>query len=161
MGLDTSHDCFHGAYSAFTRWRNEVAKAAGYWVVPVKWPDMGYETESVLLEWHRYEDRNFKGEWDDMPADPLILLIVHSDADGEIKPEHCVPLADRLEGLLPKLDGEGAGHIAARGGFRGVTEKFIAGLRKAAAAGEPVYFHCTASIAASVCRARPLARSAA
>lgn len=29
MGLDTTHGCWHGAYSAFHRWRVEVAKAAG------------------------------------------------------------------------------------------------------------------------------------
>lgn len=29
MGLDTSHNCWHGAYSAFDRWRKEIAKAAG------------------------------------------------------------------------------------------------------------------------------------
>lgn len=29
MGLDTSHNCWHGAYSAFMRWRQEIAKAAG------------------------------------------------------------------------------------------------------------------------------------
>ena len=29
MGLDTSHDCWHGAYSAFNRWRCAIAKAAG------------------------------------------------------------------------------------------------------------------------------------
>lgn len=29
MGLDVSHDCWHGAYSAFHRWRHGVAKAAG------------------------------------------------------------------------------------------------------------------------------------
>lgn len=29
MGLDTSHDCWHGAYSAFNRWREGIAKAAG------------------------------------------------------------------------------------------------------------------------------------
>ena len=34
MGLDTTHDCFHGAYSAFSRWRNAVAEAAGYMVAP-------------------------------------------------------------------------------------------------------------------------------
>lgn len=25
MGLDVSHDAWHGAYSAFTRWRHEIA----------------------------------------------------------------------------------------------------------------------------------------
>ncbi len=29
MGLDVSHDCWHGAYSAFMRWRQEIARAAG------------------------------------------------------------------------------------------------------------------------------------
>lgn len=142
MGLDTSHDCWHGAYSAFTRWRNEVAKAAGYFVVPVKWPDMGYETDSIMLEWHRYEQKNYWGEWDEAPTDALIVLFVHSDCDGEIRPEHAGPLASRLEEILPQItDEEGAGHIATRGGLRRVTEKFIAGLKNAAAANEPVEFH--------------------
>lgn len=30
MGLDVSHDAWHGAYSAFTRWRNCLAEDAGY-----------------------------------------------------------------------------------------------------------------------------------
>ena len=29
MGLDTTHDCWHGAYSAFMRWRQEIARIAG------------------------------------------------------------------------------------------------------------------------------------
>lgn len=141
MGLDTTHECWHGAYSAFSRWRNAVAVAAGYMVAPVKWPGMGYETDSILIDWGHIEEKNYSGEWDAMPADPLIILIAHSDCDGEIKPEHCTPLADRLEELVPLLSDEGGGHIAARGGFKGATEKFIAGLRAAAEAGEPVEFH--------------------
>lgn len=142
MGLDTSHDCWHGAYSAFSRWRQEVAKAAGYMTARVQWHDMDYPTESILIDWGHIEEKNFSGEWDEIPHDPLIILIAHSDCDGEIKPEHAMPLADRLEELLPLLpEGEGTGHIAARGGFRSATEKFIAGLRAAAAAGESVEFH--------------------
>lgn len=142
MGLDTSHDCWHGAYSAFSRWRQAVARAAGYMVLPVTWPDMGYPTDSVMLEWHRYEQKNYLGEWDEMPADPLLILIVHSDCDGEIKPEHAGPLADRLEEILPNIpDAADGGHIGCRGGYVEATRKFIAGLRAAAAAGEPVDFH--------------------
>lgn len=144
MGLDTSHDCWHGAYSAFGRWRLAVARAAGYKVAPVTWPDIGYPTDTVMLEWHRYEQKNYHGQWDEVPADPLILLIVHSDCDGEILPEHAGLLADRLTELLPalaKAGDEAHGHIAARGGFVGATEKFITGLRAAAEAGEPVDFH--------------------
>ena len=29
MGLDTTHDCWHGAYSAFMRWRQKLAEVAG------------------------------------------------------------------------------------------------------------------------------------
>lgn len=43
MGLDTSHNCWHGAYSAFHRWRCKLAEVAclpplelmeGFWVSP-------------------------------------------------------------------------------------------------------------------------------
>lgn len=30
MGLDTTHNAWHGAYSAFMRWRTEIARVAGY-----------------------------------------------------------------------------------------------------------------------------------
>lgn len=29
MGLDTSHDCWHGSYSSFHRWRCMIAQEAG------------------------------------------------------------------------------------------------------------------------------------
>ena len=28
MGLDTTHDCWHGSYSAFAIWRKKLAEAA-------------------------------------------------------------------------------------------------------------------------------------
>ena len=28
MGLDTTHDCWHGPYSMFMRWRTAIAAAA-------------------------------------------------------------------------------------------------------------------------------------
>ena len=141
MGLDTSHDCWHGAYSAFTRWRNEIAKAAGYMVLPVDWGD-GRLIDSVMLEWHRITEANLNGDWEATPADPLLVLFAHSDCKGEIRPAQAGPLADALEALLPKLaDMPDGGHIGARGGYIEVTRKFIAGLREAAAAGESVDFH--------------------
>ena len=30
MGLDTSHDAWHGSYSTFNEWRNLIARAAGF-----------------------------------------------------------------------------------------------------------------------------------
>lgn len=142
MGLDTSHDCWHGAYSAFTRWRHHIARAAGYYVRPVKWSD-NYEIESILLEWHRYHpEKELQGDWDETPHDPLIVLFAHSDCDGVIRPAQAVPLADALEALLPKLENpQDGGHIGARGGYVEVTKQFITGLRAAAAAGEDIDFH--------------------
>lgn len=121
MGLDTTHDCWHGAYSAFHRWRTKIAEVAGY-------PPL----DSM---------QGFDGErsWDEFQADPLAKLLHHSDCDGSIAAADCGPIADRLAELVPLLPpGDGGGHI---GDWRAKTESFINGLRRAAAAGEDVEFH--------------------
>lgn len=135
MGLDVSHDCWHGAYSAFTRWRNVVSEAGNYTLVKD-----GYYTVPDL-DWTAFTEGNLLGEWDELPEDPLVVLIVHSDCDGELPVAILTPLADRLESLLPKLPGEESdlGHI--RGGYQAMTKLFIAGLRLAASLNEPVEFH--------------------
>jgi hypothetical protein len=77
--------------------------------------------------------------WDAYKSNPLWVLLRHSDCDGEIAPEHCGHIADKLEELLPCLpSAPDRGHI---GDWRETTERFIAGLRAAAAANEPLYFH--------------------
>lgn len=120
MGLDCSHDAWSGAYSAFARWREEITTAAE--VAPV---------------FSKYEMKNFSGEWDTLPPDMLFVLLVHSDCDGEIKPEHCEPIAKRLEELLPRLTGDRGGHI---GNITEKTNQFISGLREAAKSNEPLEF---------------------
>ena len=133
MGLDVSHDAWGGAYSAFTRFRNALATAAGYNV----------EDRSVWLDWGHVEEKNLYGEWDAVPCntlgpDPLLFLIIHSDCEGHIEPEHCALLADRLEELLPAIgDQDGGGHL---GDVGGATRRFITGCRAAAAAGERLEF---------------------
>jgi len=134
MGLDTSHECWHGAYSAFTRWRHQLARVAGYQIAKLE--DQLIET--VLFDWGHIVNKNYYGEWDAVPSDPLIILIAHSDCEGVIHPQHAALLADRLEELLPLLDGDGGGHI---GNYREKTEQFIKGLRAAVALGEDVEFH--------------------
>lgn len=77
--------------------------------------------------------------WDCLKDRPLHILLYHSDCDGEIAQEDCGPIADDLESLLPLLpDEEAAGHI---GHWRTKTQAFIDGLRKAAAAGQPLEFY--------------------
>lgn len=136
MGLDTSHECWHGAYSEFTRWRHKIAQVAGYKFE--KCPPPHQYMDQVVIDWDQYTDANLHGIWEKTPDDPLIVLIAHSDCDGEIFPAQAVPLADRLESLLPLLTGDGGGHI---GDYVTKTRAFIDGLRKAAAANEPVDFH--------------------
>lgn len=141
MGLDTSHDAWHGAYSAFTRWRNKLAEVAGY---GLQEPTPEERAQSFVgkypaIDWDRIVPKNFEGEWDETPTDALIVLIAHSDCDGVLHPAQAGPLADRLAELLPLLpEGEGGGHI---GDWHTKTQKFIDGLRAAVASGEDVDFH--------------------
>jgi hypothetical protein len=130
VGLNTSHGCWDGTYGGFQRWRRELARAAGY---PVN-EQPGIGEPYYELPWDQFEDKNFLGEWDSIPGDdPLMFLLVHSDCEGAIRPEHGVHLAGRLEQLLPLVD-EDVYRV------REDTERFIDGLRKAAVAGEDVEF---------------------
>jgi hypothetical protein len=145
MGLDTSHDCWHGAYSAFSRWRNKLAEVAGYSFFKAGEPPI-YDT--ACLDWgcinNILGDDLLTGTWPRIPVRPdgtpdaLIVLLAHSDCEGKIQADMCAPLADRLEQLLPLLEGDGGGHI---GNYREKTQQFINGLRDAAANGEAVDFH--------------------
>ncbi len=133
MGLDTSHDAWHGAYSAFNRWRNYLARAAGYELLH----DAGYEYPA-FINWDEITPQNIEGVWLTTPEEPLLVIFAHSDCEGQIYPDQAGPLADRLEELLPKLTAtEDGGHI---GSVAKVTERFINGLRAAVKDNEPVVF---------------------
>jgi hypothetical protein len=88
---------------------------------------LGATDEAIKRAWA-------EGHYDDQSI-PINVLMAHSDCDGEIPADTCGPLADALEGLMT--------HMPQRGIYdekRPATERFIAGLRKAAAANEPVEF---------------------
>src|SRR6266566_4236438 len=121
MGLDCSHDCWHGAYSAFMRWRSKLL-------------EVSYHLDLMQM-------KNFNGDitWQVLGKDPLVILLNHSDCDGIIEVKDCEPLANRLEELLPLLPKEDdLGHI---GSWQNKTQQFIDGLRLAASRGEDVDFH--------------------
>lgn len=132
MGLDVSHNCWSGPYSAFNRWRDKLAEVAGYKFVH---SNDGFPHDVVDLQWDSYQTKNYYGDWDTEPDDALIYLIVHSDCEGVIHPEHAGPLADRLTKLLPYLSDT---HLNS---YLALTRRFIRGLRLAAAAGQDVVFH--------------------
>lgn len=122
MGLDVSHDCWHGAYSAFHRWRVEIGKAAG-----IALEDMEGYANLEPISWEPYKN------------DVISVLLNHSDCDGWIPAEYCGPLADRIEEILPKMPtGDGGGHIY---DWTETTQRFIDGLRLAASQNEDVEFH--------------------
>jgi len=144
MGLDLSHECWHGAYSAFGRWREKLAEVAGYavWNVAKAESNSAYQyfcRETIIIDWGHITDDNLQGHWEKIPDDPLMLIIAHSDCGGLIHWEHCERLAGRLKELLPGLpEGHGTGHI---GNWRDTTSTFIDGLLLAHSQKEDVYFH--------------------
>ena len=119
MGLDTTHNCWHGSYSAFHDFRDAIARVVtGIPIDKMKgfggMPGVALGAES----------------WDAWADDPIVKLLRHSDSDGEIAVEDCLPIALRLEALAPKL-----------GVWTRHAVRFACGLREAALLGEVVEFH--------------------
>ena len=129
MGLDITHDCWHGAYSAFNRFRHGIARA------------IGLDLDSM----QGYSESTGRAgiAWSLLKPDPIHILLNHSDCEGEIAVPNLLPLAARLEELIPALaaiDGvePGVGHLSS--GLASAAKRFADGLRRAAAAGEAVEF---------------------
>jgi hypothetical protein len=129
MGLDTSHDCWHGSYSWFAEWRCALAKAAGRRTERAIYGDRDVG-ERHAVDAKQYHPRTFLGWWDEPPYDPLDVLLVHSDAEGWIFPEHAEPLGKRLDELAPLLAEE----------WRDLTHQFALGLRNASERWDVVRF---------------------
>ncbi len=150
MGLDTTHDAFHGAYSAFNRFRQIISDVTGGSLPPhwLKNKDGSLaKGDDGLVVYDRSLDENliyFGPGVSRKKAPGLYKFLTHSDCVGKISPKMCTKVADELEKLLPKIEAltdPGGGHIAARGGYAGVTRKFIAGCREAARKNEPLVFY--------------------
>jgi hypothetical protein len=147
MGLDTSHDAFHGAYSAFNRLRQEVASAIGgsyppHYLRAYDGKIAEGKNGSLIVDYTLDPERFYTPDEVTQESHPgLWEFLTHSDCDGAIAPDMCAKVADDLEPLLDKMPEGGAGHIGARGGFREVLRKFIAGCRAAHAEGVPLDFH--------------------
>lgn len=119
MGLDTTHDCWHGPYRRFHDFR--VALAA----------TIGLDLDSM----ERYGG---VVPWETLEGEPLTVLLDHSDCDGYIASEQCGPLADRMESLLPGIMSSFPDYTIEE--IVADARRFIAGLRAASAAREPVLF---------------------
>lgn len=160
MGLNISHGTWHGAYSAFMRWRVEIARCIG---VPLEFMEGFYSNDAnssgpaltlrVLADaevrsnpsgTYRAADslkRSFEVfpiPWSILRPDPLHALLHHSDCDGHLTPTQAAKIADRLAEIMPLIkDEDGNGHV---GNFRVKTQTFIDGCRRAASANERLRF---------------------
>lgn len=120
MGLTVSHGCFDGSYSRFNWWRYEIAKAID---LPLSKMDGYFVAE--------------EGEplaWTSLRPDIIHILLNHSDWQGIIAATECLPLANRLDEILPILSD------APEADAKSATRQFITGLRLAAAKHEAVVF---------------------
>jgi hypothetical protein len=119
MGLDTTHECWHGAYSSFNLWREKLCEAAG------------------LGNLRDYEGFSGDKQW---PQLPIVALLNHSDCEGKIAWKDCKPIADALIELVPALKNADRGRIQVDY-YVQKTERFIAGLLEAHENHESVEFH--------------------
>jgi len=149
MGLDCSHDAFHGSYRAFDYLRRLVCAATGgsyppHWVVDEKGHPIKDKNGRIVR--HEGLDERwfyFGDEYSKKKCPGLTLFLSHSDCDGEISPEMCTVVADELSELMPKIRAmqwEPWGHIVSAGGYAACVQRFIAGGRAAAKAGEALMF---------------------
>lgn len=117
MGLDTSHDAWHGAYSSFNRFRTNIAKAIGFNI-------------------NEFEGYGGSLKFDNIQQPGIRSLINHSDCEGYLSPETCGQLAVELQELLDievknDINSEFADHL----------KQFIAGCKDAHGANESIEFH--------------------
>lgn len=120
MGLDTTHDCWHGPYSSFGRWREWVAAQVG---IPLK-QMAGFTIDGI--------------SWECMRADPLHILLSHSDCDGKLRWFDCKAIALRLLEIYRRTKDTDTCEPQS---MRWATLRFALGCMRAYRARENVGFH--------------------
>lgn len=88
MGLDTTHECWHGPYGSFKLFRYDLGRQIGI----------------NLDDYIGYGERGTK-DLESIEHD-LMPLFNHSDCDGELQPSECVKIANGLYDVLNNLNYE-------------------------------------------------------
>ena len=143
MGLSVSHGCWRGAYNAFHAWRVKIAEVSGFpplCLMEAFW--IPGEIGDPIKYLPEYLQKEISGslpiKWEPYQPDPLIILLRHSDSNGEIAWQDCFAIAQRLEEIIHLLPAEDdPGHI---GNWNDKTQKFIDGLRLAHELQENIIF---------------------
>jgi hypothetical protein len=136
MGLDVTHDCWHGAYSAFGRFREQLALKIGVNLNMME----GFWRMRDYLRPDAPDRMGPPMKWEALKPDPLHILLNHSDCEGIIAHADCAPLAKRLREIAKEFEPGFAagGHLI---GVREACLTFAEGLNKADEEGEDVEFH--------------------
>ena len=123
MGLDTSHNCWHGPYSSFNRFRHWVA-------------------ENIGINLDEYIGFGGDKEYGEIENHDLFPFLFHSDCEGDISPDDCKKIADGLDTMLKKVPlVEKIGDMYWGENFRSRAVSFRDGCLEAYKAGESVEFH--------------------
>jgi len=132
MGLDISHDAWHGGYISFMIWRQKIAEVLG---IPLPFMEGYYEFSQTwgLFDIDKEtEERFLPIKWESLKAGSGVIndFLRHSDSEGEISWEDAGLLANAFKReVLPKMpDKEAPGHI---GNWKEKTQKFIDGCERA------------------------------
>ena len=125
MGLCTFPVGYEGSYTGFQMLRTEIARALGYETDQTNPLRSSYH---LRPEQYRYiNDLTLMGEWDSVPEDPALVLMIHEDCDGMIPHEIAGQLADRIESAIPNLRENEPTHSEVR--YRDMARTFVSGLR--------------------------------
>lgn len=100
--LMITKQCFYGPPEHFNRMRAALAKAAGIPTTHIVVNDEDdVRIEVPNLDGFDLVEKNIYGDWDEIPEDPILILLAHSDEFGDIAEEHMLPLVARLSELIP------------------------------------------------------------
>ena len=120
MGLDTSHNCWHGPYSSFNRFRKSLAEQIGI----------------NLDEYIGYGKENATKQLNSIKHD-LKPLFNHSDCDGRLTVKKCEKIVRGLNSVLENFNDK----IEADWGFKEKIIQFRDGCLLAIENNEAVDFH--------------------
>ena len=93
MGLDTSHNAWHGPYSSFNNFRRWLAEK-----IEINLNDyIGYRNESATKKLTSIDHK-------------LMPLFNHSDCEGILTPDECKQIAEGIEEVLKNMSKEEIEH---------------------------------------------------
>lgn len=148
MGLDTSHDAWHGGYGRFDRWRVWLAWQIG---IPLDlmegFYDLGNHNPLALLN-HKYPTgeeldmhelrkifKYFPLKWSAFKPNALHSLLDHSDCDGYLNWSECKKISKELTKIISDLQETDDNKL-----FLDETKQFLSGCNLAVRKKEKLIF---------------------